>query len=51
MGHLARVQRMESLAAAQAPGVYVTGSALYGVGVAAVIAAARTAAERALAAA
>ena len=39
-----------ALAAAQAPGVFVTGSALYGVGVATVIAAARTAAERALAA-
>jgi protoporphyrinogen/coproporphyrinogen III oxidase len=50
VGHLARVQRMESLAATQAPGVYLTGSALYGVGVAEVIAAARGVAERALAA-
>jgi oxygen-dependent protoporphyrinogen oxidase len=50
VGHLARVQRMESLAAAQAPGVHVTGSALYGVGVAAVIAAARATADRTLAA-
>jgi protoporphyrinogen oxidase len=50
VGHLARVQRMESLAATQAPGVYLTGSALYGIGVAEVIAAARGVAERALAA-